>query len=159
MSISTRVSEFLKSKDIPYQAINHTPSHSSVGSALAAHVPMNKVAKAVVLEDHEGHRMMAILPTDNKINIGKLNETFCANFHLMKESEVARLFSDCETGAVPPFGDAYHMKTIVDEELLEQDKIYLEAGDHETLLEMDKDSFNKLVEQDARGHFSNKWSY
>jgi Ala-tRNA(Pro) deacylase len=159
MSLPKRVKEYLNQREVNYHELHHSPTHSSVGNALAAHLPMNKVAKAVLLEDHEGHCLMAVLPADCKINIGQLNDTFCANFHLMKESQVTRLFSDCKSGAIPPLGDAYHVKTLIDEELFEQEKIYFEAGDHETLIELDHTDVKKLFSDDPHAHFSHKWSY
>ncbi len=159
MSIPQRVNQFLTDQQIPYHTLQHPHSQSSVGSALAAKVPMKQVAKAVILEDHQGHQLMAILPTENKVSIKRLNDQFNASYKLVSESNVFPLFQDCEHGAIPPFGSAYNLQTICDEELWDQENIFLEAGDHETLIELDKPAFQKAFKDSKLAHFSRKAIY
>ena len=103
-------------------------------------LPMS-LAKGVVLEDHEGRHLMAVLPANAKVSLSVLNEELEAKYHLVKEQEVYRLFEDCEHGAIPPVGNIYHMAMVCDQFLTELDHVYLEAGDHETLIKLDKEAF------------------
>ncbi|MCW8879340.1 MAG: YbaK/EbsC family protein [Kangiellaceae bacterium] len=144
MTIATRVNKYLKTQGITFRKIAHPLSNSSISSAKAAKVSTSDVAKAVVLEDHEGHHLMAVLPTDKIVSLARLNRRFRADFHLLPESEVYRIFSDCHRGAIPPIGEAYHMNTVVDDEIFNRPRIFLEAGDHQLLLELKQKEVKKV---------------
>jgi Ala-tRNA(Pro) deacylase len=47
---------------------------------------------------------------------------------LQSEAEFAPVFPDCETGAMPPFGNLYGLPTYVDQHLAVEDYIVFEAG-------------------------------
>ena len=156
MNIENRITHYLDSQHIHYQLIPHTHSRSSIGSAISAEVPMHKLAKAVMLEDHDGKHVMAILPANYKLSLGKLNDEFNRNFKLVKEAQVYQMFSDCSSGAVPPLLNAYHMDTIYDEALEDEAEIYFESGDHETLLLIDGKDFKKMMSAYKHARFSHK---
>ncbi|WCE28652.1 aminoacyl-tRNA deacylase [Vibrio sp. SCSIO 43137] len=145
MTMSTRLDHYLAKHHIPYKTVEHSHSNSSIHSAVVSRIPAMNVAKGIVLEDHEGRHLMAVLPANAKISFTALNEELHANFHMVKEREVYRFFEDCENGAVPPIGGAYHMAMVCDDSLMELDNVYLEAGDHETLIKLDQQAFRKLM--------------
>ena len=154
MSISVRFNNFLEQQGVSYNTINHLHSNSSASSAHAAHISPHQLAKAVVLEDHDGKKIIAVLPTDNKISLQRLNDRYRATFHLMPEQQVYSLFWDCENGAIPPAGEAYHLNTIYDDSLLAQTDIYLEGGDHQTLVHLNQKEFAKLIAKNPHASFS-----
>ncbi|GAA5645084.1 MULTISPECIES: aminoacyl-tRNA deacylase [Vibrio] len=156
MTMATRLSHYLNEHHIRFQTLSHEHSHSSLHSGIAAGVPLNHLAKGVVLEDHDGKHMMAILPANAKINLAILNDEMNATFHLVKEQEIYRMFNDCENGAIPPVGRAYHMAMVCDTSLTDLDHVYLEAGDHETLIMLDKTAFRRLMEHSKFIHFSSQ---
>lgn len=145
MSITARVGTYLDTQNIAYDTLNHTHSYSSLGTASAAQISPRSIAKAVVLEDHEGRHHMAVLPANHKVSLHKLEDHMNLQLHLAKEQEVYRLFKDCEVGAVPAVGQAYNMNAIYDEALNELHDVYIEAGDHETLIHLKHDEFEKLM--------------
>jgi Ala-tRNA(Pro) deacylase len=145
MTIATRLDHYLTDHHIPYEAIRHDPSVSSLHSAIEAHVPPVHIAKGIILEDHEGRHLMAVLPANAKVSLSILNDEFRASYHLVKEHDVYRMFEDCQHGAVPPLGNAYHMSMVCDSALTELDYVYIEAGDHETLIKLDKEAFKELM--------------
>jgi Ala-tRNA(Pro) deacylase len=61
------------------------------------------------------------------------------------EDEFKKLFGDCETGAVPALGEAYGLKVIWDDELAYTADVYIEAGDHEHLIWLERRDFRKLM--------------
>ncbi|MGR5409940.1 aminoacyl-tRNA deacylase [Vibrio sp. PNB22_8_1] len=156
MPISNRLDHYLTEHHIHFQTVNHSHSHSSLQSGVAAGVPLNNLAKGVILEDHQGRHVMAVLPANNKISLSRLNDEFNATFHLVKEREVYRMFTDCENGAIPPVGSAYHILTVCDEVLGNLDYVYLEAGDHETLIKLDKEAFKELMRESRYLRFSSE---
>ncbi len=145
MSISTRVSAYLDAQNIDYDTLSHAHSDSSVGSAISAKISPNTIAKAVVLEDHEGHNLMAVLPANHKVSLHKLGDQLDLKLHLVDETQLCKMFHDCALGAVPAIGQAYNMNLVYDETLDQLGDIYLEAGDHETLIHLTNEQFSKLM--------------
>ena len=70
------------------------------------------------------------------------------------EIDLADVFSDCETGAVPALGPAYDLDTIVDPSLRGQQDIYFEGGDHKELVHLAGEDFEELMEEAEFMHCS-----
>jgi Ala-tRNA(Pro) deacylase len=64
---------------------------------------------------------------------------------LASEREFKQHFPDCETGAMPPFGNLYGIPVYVDETLTEDDEIAFNAGSHRELIRMMYTDFDRLV--------------
>ena len=101
-------------------------------------------AKAVVLEDNNGY-IVSVLPSNNRLNLGWVNEELQRDLKLAGERELTGLFKDCETGAVPALSDAYGLDVIWDDQLQHAADIYIEAGDHEHLIHLRGEDFNQLM--------------
>ena len=64
------------------------------------------------------------------------------------------MFEGCELGAVPAFGMAWGVETVVEDELERSPEVYVESGDHESLLRMSSAQFSHLMSSARHGHFS-----
>ncbi|REL27318.1 hypothetical protein DXX93_12585 [Thalassotalea euphylliae] len=156
MTISTKLMNYLEDQQINFQTIKHAHSNSSIGSAISAQIPLQHLAKAVLLQNHEDRIVMAVLPANRKISISAINEQLMGSYRLLKEREVYQLFDDCERGAIPPVAEAFNMTSVCDNELDLLDFVYLEAGDHEHLLKLSHDDFEKLVSRCMHLTFSHE---
>ncbi|WP_199610093.1 aminoacyl-tRNA deacylase [Flocculibacter collagenilyticus] len=156
MTVANRVYSYLKNNQIPFDVVEHPHSNNSLSTAISSQIPFANIAKAVMLADHEGKKVMAVLPGNNKISLSKLNDATHREFHLINEQEVFKLFSDCEHGAVPPVAKAYEMDAVYDEALFDQADVYLEAGDHQTLIHLSHSDFIKLTKGYKTAHFSSQ---
>ena len=135
MTIAATLHRYLAAENIEYAEIPHVYTTSSARTAQACHVPGDRFAKAVVLR-HDGGYMLAIVPASHHLNLPDLKEKLGADLVMAKEAEIDRLFADCAHGAVPAVGRCYGLDLIVDESIRAQPQIYIEAGDHETLLQL-----------------------
>ena len=156
MSIVNRVSAYLDKRHIHYQLLEHAPSHNSLSSANSADIPAAQLVKGVMLEDHDGNKLMAILPATHKVSLIVLNKKLDKQFHLMKEAAIYELFADCDHGAVPPIAEAYKMDKVYDEYLMQQPHLYLEAGDHQSLIKLTRSEFGQLMHGARPLHFSHR---
>jgi Ala-tRNA(Pro) deacylase len=156
MSISSRVSEYLSQQNINFDTLCHTDSSSSLGTAIASQIPAARIAKAVVLEDHEGRHLMAILPADQKISLHKLQTQLDCSLHLVDQEQLDKMFCDCKPGAIPAISQAYNMNAVYDEALDQLRDVYLEAGDHQTLIHLNQQQFSKLMAQTKHYRFSSQ---
>jgi Ala-tRNA(Pro) deacylase len=143
MAIARQLQAFLESKAVDYELIPHPHTESSMVTAAAAHVPGDRLAKAVILKD--GDRFfMVVVPSDYHVNLGALHRKRGRDVGLATEPEVASLFPDCDEGAAPAVGAAYGIESMVDKLLLDQSEVFFEAGDHEHLVRMSGDQFRAL---------------
>ena len=76
------------------------------------------------------------------------------HLELVPEAELASIFTDCEVGAIPPIGQAYAIDMIVDNKLLDCEDLYLEAGDHRSLVHLRSDEFKRLIQNAPHASFT-----
>lgn len=155
MSTAARVESRLRDQRIAYELLPHPPTGSTHESASAAHVPEDHVAKAVMLHDGQGHAM-AVIPGDTWLHLDALNQDAGRTFALDEESELAELLPDCTPGAVPPLGPLYGIETFLDEGLTTLAEVYFESGDHQNLVKVSGDDFQKLLPGVRRGQYGQR---
>jgi Ala-tRNA(Pro) deacylase len=148
MGIAVTVAQYLAERGVPYDVIEHPHTQTASQSAEASRVAPDRIAKAVVLKGGDGF-ILAVLPASRHIQFGELRRQLADEVDLANEEQVETLFLDCESGAVPAIGAAYGLKVIVDDSLTSQPEIYLEAGDHSSLIHITGAIFRELV-ADAR---------
>ena len=155
MSIPSTLANYLQQSGAHFDVCAHAHSRTSAESARLAHVPERLLAKSVLLEDDDGC-VMAVVPADSRVRVSALARLLGRHsLRLSDEETVKRLFTDCDPGAVPPFGMAYGVETAVDDELLARNPdVYVESGDHEQLLHMSRGQFTELMQHARHGHFS-----
>ena len=153
MAIAHSIEQLLQQKRVPYAVMRHAHSASSKETAASAHVSPACIAKAVVLADAHGY-VVAVVPADRYVEIEKLSQVLGRELKLAPEGMLGQLFGDCEPGAVPPFGEAYHLDTVVDDALLAEAEIFFESGDHEELVCVDGEEFVRLMGRTRHGTFS-----
>jgi Ala-tRNA(Pro) deacylase len=131
------VTEFLEREGVPYEVVEHERTQTAAAEARAAGMPPADVAKTVVLRDQNGLRL-AVIPASERLDMHKLREALGSRgLRLVTEREMAEEFDGFEVGAVPPFGSMFNALELVDERLLEHDRILCSGGDHEHAVVVD----------------------
>lgn len=153
MATAITVREFLRDSRVPFDLVEHRHSRTSLQAARTAHVPPAQLAKAVLLEEH-GNLVVVVVPANRHLHLGALRKRFGREFGMATEQTVARVFCDCDPGAIPAFGRAYGIETIWDDGLMAAGELYLESGDHEHLVHMRTEDFVDLVRECEHGEFS-----
>lgn len=139
-----RLKSHLDDAHVAYTPVPHVPTSGSQYSAMVLHVPGKEVAKTVVL--HAGKKnLLAVLPASYHINLKKLTDIIGSPVELLEERQYARLFPDCEPGAVPPFGELYHLPVYFDKALAEDPEIIFNAGTHSDAIRMSNMDFLHLA--------------
>lgn len=153
MPMTTTLRDYLDSRQVAYDEVTHSREVSASRIAEKSHVPGNRVAKAVLIKGDTGFRVM-LVPSDSVVDLGGISHQFHERLGLATESEIREIFSDCDPGAVPALGQAYGMRVCYDDALANQPDVYLEAGDHQTLVHMNGNDFCRLMEGAEHGRFS-----
>jgi Ala-tRNA(Pro) deacylase len=151
MSIAPRLQQFLEEAKADYELVEHAPTKSSLETARTSHVPADQLVKSVLLDTDDG-RLLAILPADRKVELSELRSELGHKPRLASEDEIKSVFDDCDLGAVPPVG--YGVTTIIDNSLDQQPDVYFEAGDHQSLVHMDRTEFSRVTQGARHGQFS-----
>jgi len=140
-----RVTEFLNKSGVKYTVTEHKAAFSAQRMAAEEHEPGRYVAKPVVVKA-DGRLMMCVVSASHKIDLPALKSQLAAkSLELADEDEIGRIFSDCELGAEPPFGNLYDLPTVMDKELESDDHISFQAGSHEKAVHMSMEDYKKLV--------------
>lgn len=153
MRVPDTVLHHLHARDVPFTLLWHSPSQTSLGTARVAHVPRNKLAKAIMLEDGIDY-FVAVLPATHQIEWSELSAMMGRSVRMVDETDLPYILRDCKLGAIPPIGEAYGVATVIESDLGHEEDVYLEGGDHEHLLHVDREGFRRLVRGAKTGHFS-----
>ena len=153
MSIAPRLRNYLEQQHARYDVIPHVPTGSALQSAIASHVPAEQIAKAVLLDTDEGY-LLAVLPANHRIILSDLSDEFGSRPNLVEEDDLDQVFPDCAMGAIPALGGGYDVPVIVDDSIDRQPDVYLEAGDHKSLIHLSHDEFARLTNDARHGSFS-----
>jgi Ala-tRNA(Pro) deacylase len=148
MGIAITLAQYLAERGVKYDLVKHPHTVTASESARMSHISLNRLAKAVVLKAEDGF-MLAVLPASGHIQFGELSKQLGADVDMASEEQIETLFLDCEPGAVPALGAAYGLKVIVDDSLANEPDIYLEGGDHASLVHVSGRTFQELL-ADAR---------
>ncbi len=144
MTIS-KLREFLDSHRIKYMVISHSLAYTAQGVAALAHVSGKKLAKTVIVKI-DGVLAMVVIPASFHVDLDRLRKlTGAQSVEVASELEFKDAFPDCETGAMPPFGNLYDMPVYADETLAENEEITFTAGSHRELVRMHWVDMERLV--------------
>lgn len=134
----------LKKEKVPFEIVKHRPTFTAQELAAVEHTSGDRVAKVVVVKDKGGFRML-VLPASYSIRFDRVNELLgTKDARLATEEEMSELFSDCELGAMPPFGRQYALEVYADQHLAEGRDIIFEAGHHDEAIRMKWSDYEKL---------------
>ena len=157
MAIPPRIRDFLDSENVSYEELHHQPAFTGQEVAHTLHLSGKRCAKTVVLAG-DGRPAMAVLPASNRLNLQDLQaEMEVAHLEMLTESEMNKLFPDCEQGAIPPLGRLYGMEVWVDRSVSDSEHIVFCAGTHEDCIRMKYSDFAKLAKPRV-GRFSQVWA-
>ena len=153
MSIAPTLQKYLAAENIQYEQIPHELSMTSARTAEACHISGDCLAKGVVLR-RDGGYVLAVVPASHHLRLSELRTELGDDVDMADEAEINELFGDCARGAIPAVGKCYGLNIIVDDSIEAQPEIYMEAGDHETLLHLSHAQFARLTANALHGRFS-----
>ncbi len=140
-----RLTEYLDSHHVRYSAVQHSPAFTAQQIAEIAHIPGKDLAKTVIIK-LDSKLAMVVLPSSYKVDLDLLkSNTGAHKVEIASEREFKDKFPECETGAMPPFGNLFGMDVYVDNRLAHDKKIAFNAGTHSELMWLQYEDFINLV--------------
>lgn len=144
MAVIDRWLEFLNRKQVRYSHSIHPPAQTARETASAERVRPHDFAKTVVYYSNAGFGI-AVVPADQFVDLARVSRELGLSYiGLASEAELARLFPDCELGAMPPFGDACDLPVIMDAGI-SGDFIAFTIGTHRDAVRMSFADFQRLA--------------
>lgn len=139
------ISEYLDRNTVNYRCYNHPPAFTAPEVAEIAHIPGRLLAKTVIVSVDD-QLMMAALSSDQHIDIERLRSALGAtDVRIADEAEFIHRFPDCEVGSMPPLGNLYDMRVVMDRSLGDAEWFAFNAGSHTEVVVMDVAEFIRLV--------------
>jgi len=146
MTTLERCLEFLDKAHICYAHTKHSLAFTALEVAFAEHISPHKLAKTIVYVGAQGYGF-AVLPADCLIDMELLSSFLNdPTIRLASERELGELFPECELGAMPPFGNLFHLPVIVDTSIAEIEFIAFNAGTHRDVIHMHFADYKRLVD-------------
>jgi Ala-tRNA(Pro) deacylase len=141
-----RARRLLETGDVAYETLPHREAYTAQGVAAAAHVSGWQLAKVLVVRAPGEDPVMVVLPASCRLDTVALARALGKrSVELVPEAEMQRLFPDCETGAMPPFGPLYGMPLWVDACCARAPEIAFQAGNHRELVRMRYADYERLT--------------
>ena len=124
----------------------HIVTYTAQGLANAEHVSGDMVAKPVIVKSAAGFTM-CVLAAPKHIDLQRVAASLGeSDARLAGEAEMAELFPDCELGAEPPLGTPFGLKTIMDQQLREDEFLVMQAGTHTEAIKMRRTDWERVCE-------------
>jgi len=142
----SKFKEYLDGRQIKYVSLAHSTAFTAQEVAALTHTPGRELAKTVMVKLDDA-LAMAVLPASFQVDLGQLKAAAGASSAaLAVEADFRGRFPDCETGAMPPFGNLYGMTVYVDESLTRDHEIAFNACSHHELVRLAYTDYARLVE-------------
>ena len=140
------LTKYLDTHKVPYNVITHSPAYTAQGIAGLTHISGKELAKTVIVKLDE-KMVMAVLPANFHVDLAALKRASKAKTVVVApEEEFKDRFANCETGAMPPFGNLFGIPVFADENLSRDKEIAFNAGTHRELIRMTWQDYQKLAE-------------
>ncbi|MDR7518590.1 MAG: YbaK/EbsC family protein [Armatimonadota bacterium] len=140
-----RLEAYLREQGVRYEVTPHPEAYTAQEIAAVEHVPGRQFAK-VVIADVDGQQVMLVLPAASRVDLVRLRVALGAKVaRLAREEEFAAKFPDCETGAMPPFGNLYGMPVYMDRRLHEQPRVVFNACSHRETISLATADYVRLA--------------
>jgi Ala-tRNA(Pro) deacylase len=146
MPIPVAIEEYLTREGCPYTPVHHRRAYTAQEEAAVTHTPGHEWAKTVVCFC-DGKPVLVVLGADRRVDLERLRRVSgAAAVRMASEPEFARLYGECEIGAMPPLGPLFGQRVFVDRRLAQCDEITFNAGTHTDGVRMPYRAFAEMVE-------------
>lgn len=153
MGIALSLQKYLDGRGVSYEVMTHDHTMRSSGTAEASAIPEGNLAKGVLIKRRDGY-LLAVVTAAHHVGLKEVGAWLKQPVGLATEAEVAAIFGDCELGAIPPVAGAYRVPAVIDDSLEGLNDIYIEGGDHRTLVHLTGREFHRLMADVPHAHIS-----
>jgi HD-like signal output (HDOD) protein/prolyl-tRNA editing enzyme YbaK/EbsC (Cys-tRNA(Pro) deacylase) len=143
MWVVEAIKQYLEKENINYDVVELPPFLNLEEAETTTDLPAHSIVQAILLKDQYG-LIMVVIPASCSINNRTLSKLFSRKFEEISYDEQKRLFKGWDPQFTPPLGNAYGIKTVIDENIISLEHVYIGAGDNTHLLKLDIKNFHQL---------------
>jgi Ala-tRNA(Pro) deacylase len=137
------IEQYLTNRGVWFDTIIHRPAYTAQAAARAMHLSPTEVAKGVLIKADE--YLLAVVPAFSHVDLVAIRNLLDAkDVAVVHELELIDHFPDCESGAVPPFGSMYGIRTVIDESLTQQHEITFCGNRHREAIRMQYQDYSEI---------------
>jgi prolyl-tRNA editing enzyme YbaK/EbsC (Cys-tRNA(Pro) deacylase) len=150
-SVVQKIKDLLTKEKMWFETFEHEPVHTSEEAAkVRTGYSLKQGAKAMIVRvkksASEKFFAMLVVPGNRKFDVEKVKLLFGAkDIRFATEEEVGRVTGGVLPGGVPPFGNLFGLKVVIDPSLFENEKIIFNAGDRSFSVAMKSEDYGKIV--------------
>ncbi len=134
------IRKMLQLRGVAFTEMHHPEAYTAQEVAQREHISGHHVAKVVVVLA-DGQPIELILPASRRVQLEHVKEV-----RLATEEEMARVFADVETGAIPPLPHWKNVQVLMDNTMQVKGDILFQAGTHRDAMLLRFEDWYKVVE-------------
>ena len=135
----------LEKRGVAYESLHHRVAFTAQEVAQSEHISGNSLAKVVVVIA-DGRPVELILPASRRVVLDRVRKLLGTNaVRLASEAEMERIFTDCETGAIPPLRHWKDVAVLMDASMSNAQDLVFQAGTHEDAVRLKFQDWFALV--------------
>ena len=151
MALAARLEQFLARKGIPCLELPISPSANLEAAVTASDQPRSEFIQATILID-SGGAVMAVHALDSALDPEAVRQLTGRRLQALTPGQAIRLFNDCDPGFVPPIGGAYNLPVLIDDDVMQAERLLLPGGSGESVIELQGRHFRLATAGARHGH-------
>ena len=171
--IPQKIIKFLEGNKAKYKTIEHRTVYTAFDKAATLRVPQKIIGKTLVVKTDKTVALVLIpanknldsesliylksklemkaKPSSTKQKLKKIANVKTIDF--IKEVWMKKNLKGVKVGAIPPFGNLWHLPTFIDRTLLQNPKIIVNSGDYNFSIKITPAALKKLIPDLIVGNF------
>ncbi|TQV84903.1 aminoacyl-tRNA deacylase and HDOD domain-containing protein [Aliikangiella coralliicola] len=143
MAIPKSIGEYFEEKDIECQIIELPESMDIQQTAWHLRDKSANLVRTVALKG-AAKTVLAVLPYQHLLDIKMISDQMQDEFNVMDDEQTAKIFDSCSETSFPPLPGRFDVHFVVDSSVLELPELYMESGNPNAIIQLDKASIEKV---------------
>jgi len=149
--VTQQIVQFIREANCWYQTFEHQPVRTSEeAAAVRKGFTLAQGAKALIVRIKRSQQdkefVMLVVPGDKKFDKVKVQQVLdTKDIRFATTEEVSEITNGIEPGGVPPWGNLFNLRVIVDQGVFEHDTLIFNAGDQRFSVAMKSTDYRRLV--------------
>ena len=150
--MSTRAIQYLNKKGINYKVVEY--EHHEKGAEFAAKAigfPLERTIKTLVVDLGNKKYSLALMPGDKQLVLKQLAKICDVKRAAMVDTATAERLTGYLVGGISPFGAKQRLPAVIEESLMKDDKVAINAGQRGVMFIMAPGDIVKALDCDVAG--------
>ncbi|MBC7073960.1 YbaK/EbsC family protein [Candidatus Parcubacteria bacterium] len=154
--LSKKILNFLEKSRAKYKVLNHRTVYTAFDKSQTLKVSPKIVGKTLILKAQK-ELIFVLISADKNLDLDKIKKKLkTKDVKLATEKEIIKKIKGVKVGAIPPFGNLWKIKTLIDNSFKKQKKMIINGGDWTVSIEISPKELQKIVPDLIWGNFSKK---